>query len=57
MTHTKPHLISAALSIILLGYSNLSLASIELANIDTGSKKNKSRTWWLRKSRCSSCIW
>ncbi|WP_024611284.1 DcaP family trimeric outer membrane transporter [Pseudoalteromonas sp. TB64] len=41
MTHTKPHLISAALSIILLGYSNLSLASIELANIDTGSKKTK----------------
>lgn len=41
MTHTKPHLIFAALSIILLGYSNLSLASIELANIDTGSKKTK----------------
>ena len=39
MTHTKPHLITAALSIIALGHSNLSLASIELANIDTGSKK------------------
>jgi len=41
MIHTKPHLICTALSIILFGYSNLSLANIELANIDTGSKKTK----------------
>ena len=41
MIHTKPHLICTALSIILFGYSNLSLANIELANINTGSKKTK----------------
>lgn len=41
MIHTKPHFISAALAITLLGYSNLGLASVELANIGTGSKNTK----------------